>query len=97
MTDNGPQFFSAEFSVFARIWEFDHVTFSPKYPQSNGKAENAVQTVRQLKCKATGQSESLALIDRWKTPAEGVGTSPSQQTGSPLQDPTAHGWGAPTA
>ena len=53
VTNNGPQFVSAELAVFARTWEFDHVTSSPKYPQSNSKAENAVKTVKSLfkKCK----------------------------------------------
>lgn len=46
VTDNGPQFSSAEFSVFSRLRGFDHVASSPKYPQSNGKAENAVKTVK---------------------------------------------------
>ena len=72
VTDNGPQFSSAEFSVFARTWDFDHVTSSPKYPQSNGKAENAVKTVKRLfeKCKDSGQSEFLALLDWRNTPRE---------------------------
>ena len=39
VTDNGPQFVSSEFSVFARTWEIEHVTSSPTYAQSNGKAE----------------------------------------------------------
>ena len=81
MTDNGPQFSSAEFSAFARTWDFDHVTSSPKYPQSNGKAENAVKTVKRLfkKCKDSGQSEFLALLDWRNTPTEGIGTSPAQR------------------
>ena len=68
VTDNGTQFSSAEFAVFARTWNFDHVTSSPRYPQSNGKAENAVKTVKQLftKCKQSGQSEFQALLD-WRT------------------------------
>ena len=81
VSDNGPQFSSAEFSVFARTWGFEHVTSSPKYPQSNGKAENAVKTVKRLfkKCKESGQSEFLALLDWRNTPTEGIGTSPAQR------------------
>jgi transposase InsO family protein len=81
VTDNGPQFISAEFAVFARTWDFEHITSSPHHPQSNGKAENAVKTVKRLfkKCKESGQSEFLALLDWRNTPTEGVGTSPAQR------------------
>lgn len=81
VTDNGAQFASAEFAAFAETWSFEHNTSSPRYPQSNGKAENAVQTVKRLfkKCKASGQSEYLALLDWRNTPTEGVGTSPAQR------------------
>ena len=81
VTDNGPQFASAEFAVFARTWTFDHKTSSPTYAQSNGKAENAVKTVERLfkKCKASGQSEYLALLDWRNTPTEGVDTHPAQR------------------
>ena len=80
VTDNGPQFTSAEFARFASNWGFEHITSSPRYPQSNGKAENAVKTVKRLftKCRETGQSEFLALLDWRNTPTEGVGTSPVQ-------------------
>lgn len=65
VTDNGAQFASAEFAAFAETWSFEHHTLSPGYPQSNGKAENAVQTVKRLftKYKASGQSEYLALLN----------------------------------
>ena len=81
MTDNGPQFDSAEFSTFAKKWGFKHDTSSPRYPQSNGKAENAVKTVKWLftKCQETGQSEYLALLDWRNTPTEGLNTSPAQR------------------
>ena len=81
VTDNGPQFSSAEFVAFAKSWGFQHITSSPVYPQSNGKAENAVKTVKQLflKCRQAGQPEQLALLDWRNTPTEGLKTSPAQR------------------
>ena len=81
VTDNGPQFASAEFAAFAKCWSFNHITSSPRYPQSNGKDENAVKTVKRLfsKCREAGQSEYKALLDWRNTPSKGVGTSPAQR------------------
>ena len=81
ISDNGPQFASSEFTTFAQQWGFEHVTSSPRYPQSNGKAENAVKTVKMLftKCQDSGQSEYLALLDWRNTPSEGMETSPAQR------------------
>ena len=78
VTDNGLQFASEEVAVFARTWEFDQVTSSPR---SNGKAENAVKTVKSIfkKCKESGRSEFLALLDWRNMPTEGLGTSPAQR------------------
>ena len=81
MTDNGPQFSSAEFVTFTKVWGFEHCTSSPHYPQSNGKVENAVKTTKRLftKCRESGQSEYRALLDWRNTPTEGIGTSPAQR------------------
>ena len=81
VTDNGPQFASKEFGAFAKSWSFNHITTSPRYPQSNGKAENAVKTVKRLfeKCKESGVSEFQALLDWRNTPTEGMATSPAQR------------------
>ena len=52
MSDNGPQYSSAIFSKFAKEYNFQHVTSSPKFPRSNGEAERAVRTVKELLEKA---------------------------------------------
>ena len=67
--------------MFAKTWRFDHKTSSPLYPQSNGKAENAVKTVKRLfsKCKEAGWSEFQALLDWRNTPSAGMGTSPAAE------------------
>ncbi|KAK4296250.1 hypothetical protein Pmani_031249 [Petrolisthes manimaculis] len=81
ITDNGPQFVTAEFEVFEKKWAFEHVTSSPRYPQSNGKAENAVKTIKRLfsKCKISGESEYMALLNWRNTPSEGMQTTPAQR------------------
>ena len=67
--------------MFAKTWRFDDKTSSPLYPQSNGKAENAVKTVKRLfsKCKEAGRSEFQALLDWRNTPSAGMGTSPAAE------------------
>ena len=48
MSDNGPQYASKEFAVFAAEQGFIHATSSPNHPSANGSAERAVRTVKQL-------------------------------------------------
>ena len=81
VTDNGPCFASSEFKSFARKWNVEHVTSSPRHPQGNGKSENAVRTVKRLftKCRAAGISEFQALLDWRNTPSEGMNSSPAQR------------------
>ena len=48
ISDNGPQLVSAKFKDFASKYGFDHVTTSPYLPNSNGEAERAVRTAKQI-------------------------------------------------
>ena len=59
-TDNGPQSDSQEFTAFANDWQFEHITSSPRYPQSNGEVERAVQTMKMILKKR--DDEYLALM-----------------------------------
>ena len=80
-SDNDPPFSSNDFSAFAVIYEFEHVTSSPEYPQSNGKVENAVKTAKNLMKKSASTSSDfhLALLDWRNTPTEGMTSSPAQR------------------
>ena len=81
MSDNGPPFQSAEFKAFAVAWEFNHITSSPRYSQSNGKIEKSVNTVKNLMKKSVEAHSDpyLALLDWRNTPSEGYNESPSQR------------------
>lgn len=80
VSDNGPQFSGHEFSKFAKNYGFDHTTSSPGFPQSNGRAENAVKTVKRLfkKAKESGGDPYIALLNYRSTPLSGEGESPDQ-------------------
>ncbi|KAJ8332676.1 hypothetical protein SKAU_G00424650 [Synaphobranchus kaupii] len=75
VTDNGPQFSGGDMKVFAADYGFDHVTSSPRYPQSNGEAKRAVQTVKNLLKRAADPYR--ALLAYRATPLSN-GYSPAQ-------------------
>ncbi|XP_052746964.1 uncharacterized protein LOC128199832 [Bicyclus anynana] len=70
---------SREFKNFMCEWEVRHMTSSPHYPQSNGKSERTVQTVKQLlkKCIDSGQDFYISLLNYRTTPRDGI-DSPAQ-------------------
>lgn len=75
-TDNGPQFASKEFKKFAEAWSFKHTTSNPCYPQSNGMAERAVQTAKNLleKAKHDRKLPYLALLAYKSTSIDDIGS-----------------------
>ncbi|KAM7293520.1 uncharacterized protein ISCGN_026650 [Ixodes scapularis] len=79
-TDNGPCYAAQEFKNFSRDWGFQHLTSSPRYAQSNGLAERAVQTAKGIlrKCSLDGSDIQMALLSFRNTPR-------SEELGSPAQ------------
>ena len=75
MSDNGPQFSCGEFREFAQRWDFEHVTSSPRYPQSNGQVERAIGTVKNI---VNDSDVQLALLNFRNTVREGYSASPAQ-------------------
>lgn len=75
ITDNGPEFSSADFKDFSFEFGFKHVTSSPNYAQSNGQAERTVQTVKRLIINSKDLFK--ALLDYRNTPLD-IGLSPTQ-------------------
>nr|XP_037291669.1 uncharacterized protein K02A2.6-like [Rhipicephalus microplus] len=77
-TDNGPQFASHEFSLFASRYDFTHVTSSPRFRRSNGLTEKGVQIVKRIM--KTGERKEdfwLGLLSYRSTPLD-EGRSPEE-------------------
>ena len=81
MSDSGPSFSGREFKLSTGSYNIEHITSSPTYAQSNGKAENSVKTAKKIMQKALGSHADpyLALLDFRNTPTEGYTTSPAQR------------------
>lgn len=79
VSDNGPCFNSKEWREFAEHYDFHHVTSSPLYAQSNGKAEKGVHILKQLLKKAANSDSDpyLALLSYRASPLE-CGLSPAE-------------------
>ena len=60
--DNGPQISSDEFAEFSHHWEFKHITSSSQYPQSNGKAEQAVKMAKRQTHETCSQVQFRSLF-----------------------------------
>ena len=92
-SDGGPQFRSKQFQEFTKQWGFTSSISSPYYPQSNGKAEAAVKSMKKLIRAAWNgrhlDEEALcqALLQYRNTPSRRDGLSSAQKLyGHPVQD-----------
>lgn len=79
VADNMP-FASAAMQTFATSWKFKITTTSPRYAQSNGMAERAIQTVKTLlkKAEKDGSDPYIALLQYRNAPISGLQYSPAE-------------------
>ena len=80
-SDNGPQYASDEFKRFCEEWGIQHITSSPRYPASNGKAESAVKAAKDLILKARKAKEDpwKAILEYRNVPTAGLQSSPIER------------------
>ncbi|CAB4017152.1 PREDICTED: LOW QUALITY PROTEIN: uncharacterized protein K02A2.6-like [Paramuricea clavata] len=83
VTDNGPQFTSAEFQLFLKTNGIKHITTAPFHPATNGQAERFVQSSKHaMKCEKQSASQlktnmAKFLLAYRNTPHSTTGESPS--------------------
>ena len=79
-SDNGPQYSAYSFKSFCNDWDFEHITSSPHYPQSNGIAERMVGIVKSVlkKAKHAGTDPQMALLCLRSTPIDSRTPSPAE-------------------
>ncbi|XP_048586615.1 uncharacterized protein K02A2.6-like [Nematostella vectensis] len=75
VADNVP-YNSKEFKDFAKDWNFKLTTCSPRFPQSNGRSEKAVQIIKRILKKS--DDPYIALLEYRNTPVTGMSYSPAQ-------------------
>ena len=84
VSDNGPQFTSAEFSDFMRLNGVKHIRTVPYHPSSNGEAERFVQTFKHaLKARKNDKGTLHQKLTRFllkyrSTPHSTTGVSPAE-------------------
>ena len=92
-SDGGPQLTSNKLEAFLKDWGVQHKISSPRYPQSNGKAEATIKSMKQL-IKAAWRGHSVdqdvlarSLLQYRNTPCKRDSLSPAQKLyGHPIQD-----------
>ena len=81
VSDNGPQFTSADFKDFTRTNGIKHSCSSPYHPASNGEAERFVRTFKEAM--KSGKSDGLTLAHRLQNFLLTYRTTPHSTTGTP--------------
>ena len=94
-SDGGPPFQSLQYRTFLKLWDVQPRLSSAYFPQSNGRAEAAVKSIKRILLgninSTTGELDTdaaaRAIMTHRNTPAQDTGISPSVMLfGKPLRD-----------
>ena len=92
-SNGGPQFTSSKLASFLTRWGVAHKVSSLHYPQSNGKVEATVKSMKKLissawtGCSVNWEKACRSLLQYRNTPCRKDGISPAQKVlGHPVQD-----------
>ena len=78
-SDNGSQCSLHEFNKFSKSWEFIHKNSCPKFPQSDGFVERAIQTIKEtLRKYREDNSDPYLVMLALRTTKNSSGTSTSE-------------------
>ena len=78
ISDNGPHYDCKSYKEFSKEWGFQHITWSPRYPQSNGFIERQVQAVKHTLDKAKKSGLDMLLLCLRSTPVDSQLPSPAE-------------------
>lgn len=81
VSDNGPQFITAEFQKLTKEWDFEHIVTSPYSSKANGKVQAVVKSAKKLlrKTAKSGNDFHSGLLAERNTPSQGIGSSLAQR------------------
>ena len=84
-SDGGPEYTSKTFSSFMKVWGIKHRQSSAYHPQSNGRAEVGVKSMKRLLMNSTDTDGNLdtdavmrGILQIRNTPESDTGLSPAQ-------------------
>ena len=79
-SDNGPEFISHEYKLFAQEYDLKHTSSSPEFPESNGLVERTIHAVKKTLRKTFTAIEDpcLAVLALRTASGPNNGPSPSQ-------------------
>ena len=79
ISDNGPEFKGEAYQKLSKTWDFQHLTSSPTYPESNVQVERTIQLVKKTLTKAFCNNEDpyLALLSLRVNPDPYNNTAPA--------------------